>query len=109
MPEESEAYKQGDESAKEGAEGELIKRICSGERELFETLIQPHQRSAFAVAYSLLNNSADAEEVVQEAFIEAFRNLTGFRAEAKFSTWLIQPVQPTPQGSVLPGACLAPR
>ncbi len=90
MPEERKAYKQGDQSSEKRPEGELIKLICAGERELFQTLIQPYQRSAFAVAYSLLNNSADAEEVVQEAFIEAFRNLAAFRAEAKFSTWLIQ-------------------
>ncbi|MGC2656428.1 MAG: sigma-70 family RNA polymerase sigma factor [Bryobacteraceae bacterium] len=89
MPDESRASEKGDQTLKY-EEADLIRRICEGERELFQTLIQPHQRTAFSVAYSVLSNAADAEEVTQEAFIKAFKNLRGFRGEAKFSTWLIQ-------------------
>lgn len=90
MPDESKAFRQNDQSSEGSTESELIRSICAGERELFQTLVQPHQRTVYSVAYSVLNNAADAEEVAQEAFIKAFRNLGGFRAEAKFSTWLIQ-------------------
>lgn len=90
MSDESKASKQGDQFSQRSTEGELIRRICAGDRELFQTLIQPHQRAVFSVAYSVLHNAADAEEVAQEAFIKAFKSLPGFRAEAKFSTWLIQ-------------------
>lgn len=74
----------------ERAEHELIHQICEGKNDLFCTLIEPYQRTVFSIAYSILNNSADAEEITQEVFLKAFRGLADFRAEAKFSTWLIQ-------------------
>ena len=72
------------------AESELISQVCAGKKDLFCALIEPYQRTVFAVAYSILNNAADTEEVAQEVFLKAFRGLASFRAEAKFSTWLIQ-------------------
>jgi RNA polymerase sigma-70 factor (ECF subfamily) len=71
-------------------ESALINQICQGQTELFQTLIKPYERSVFAVAYSVVNNGADAEEVAQEAFLKALIGLKNFRADAKFSTWLIQ-------------------
>ncbi len=69
---------------------ELIRKICAGETEHFYALIEPYQHAVYAVAYSIVNNSADAEDVAQEAFLKAMKGLPKFRAEAKFSTWLIQ-------------------
>jgi RNA polymerase sigma-70 factor (ECF subfamily) len=74
----------------ERREDELISQICAGEKDLFQALIDPYQRSVFSVAYSMVNNAADAEEIAQEVFLKAFRGLATFRAEAKFRTWLIQ-------------------
>jgi RNA polymerase sigma-70 factor, ECF subfamily len=71
-------------------EVELIRRILQGEKELFFELISPYQRSVYFAAYSILNHEADAEEVAQEAFLKALANLRHFRAESKFSTWLVQ-------------------
>ena len=71
-------------------EGELIHQICAGQKDLFQALIEPYERTVFSIAYSVLNNAADAEEIAQEVFLKAFRGLANFRAEAKFSTWLIQ-------------------
>jgi RNA polymerase sigma-70 factor (ECF subfamily) len=71
-------------------ESELIRRICAGDKNLFYALIQPYERTVFSIAYSVLNNAADAEEVAQEVFLKAFKSLAQFRADAKFSTWLIQ-------------------
>jgi RNA polymerase sigma-70 factor, ECF subfamily len=71
-------------------ESRLIDQICQGQTELFQALIQPYERTVFAVAYSVVNNGADAEEIAQEAFLNALKGLKNFRAEAKFSTWLIQ-------------------
>src|SRR3954454_11299771 len=68
----------------------LIQRVCSGEKEAFYTLVHPYEKSVFTAAMSILNNHADAEEVAQEAILKAFKALPRFRAEAKFSTWLIQ-------------------
>lgn len=71
-------------------EAELIRRVCSGEKEAFYSLVQPYERAVYTAAMSILNNQADAEEVAQEAVLKAFSHLANFRAEAKFSTWLVQ-------------------
>ena len=71
-------------------EAELIKSVCDGEREAFYELVRPYERMIYATAIAVLKNPADAEEVAQEAVMKAFSNLPRFRAESKFSTWLIQ-------------------
>jgi RNA polymerase sigma-70 factor, ECF subfamily len=67
----------------------LIARILAGERELFHELVRPCEKSVYFAAYSLLQNEQDAEDVAQEAILKALKNLHTFRAEAKFSTWLV--------------------
>src|SRR3984957_1798180 len=71
-------------------EGELIRQVCQGRSDLFYGLIEPYERTVFAIVYSVLNNAADAEEVAQEAFLKALKGLGSFRGDAKFSTWLVQ-------------------
>jgi RNA polymerase sigma-70 factor (ECF subfamily) len=71
-------------------EAEIIKRVCDGEREAFYELVQPYERMVYATAISVMKNPADAEEVAQEAVLKAFSNLASFRAESKFSTWMLQ-------------------
>lgn len=71
-------------------EQELISRVQAGEGELFYELVQPYERRVFAAAFSILRNEADAEDAAQEAMLKAFANIRQFRAEARFSTWLIQ-------------------
>jgi RNA polymerase sigma-70 factor (ECF subfamily) len=68
----------------------LIVRILAGERELYHDLICPHERSVYLTAFSVLQNSADAEEVSQESILKGFRHLCQFRAESRFSTWLLK-------------------
>src|SRR4030088_105043 len=70
-------------------EAQIIASILAGNTHLFHNLIRPHERSVYAMAPPLLHNEADAEDVAQEAFLKAFRNLANFRGESKFSTWLI--------------------
>lgn len=71
-------------------EAELIKSVCGGEREAFYELVRPYERLIYATAISILKNPADAEEAAQEAVLKAFSNLSGFRGDSKFSTWLVQ-------------------
>jgi RNA polymerase sigma-70 factor (ECF subfamily) len=71
-------------------EAQLIARIKSGEADCFYQLMRPYERAVFLAALSLLKNESDAEDVAQEAVLKAFKNLSRFRSEAKFSTWLIQ-------------------
>jgi RNA polymerase sigma-70 factor, ECF subfamily len=74
----------------ESHEQQLIRRIHHGEPEKFYELIRPYERRVYAAAFAILRNEADAEDVAQEALLKAFANLRQFRAEARFSTWLIQ-------------------
>src|ERR1700726_2917405 len=77
-------------SAEESNEAMLIRRIRNGEHELFYDLIRPYERRVYAAAFAILRNEADAEDVAQEAVLKAFKHIRQFRAEARFSTWLIQ-------------------
>jgi RNA polymerase sigma-70 factor, ECF subfamily len=71
-------------------EADLLGRARQGDKEAFYNLVCPCERAVYAAAVTILNNSADAEEVAQEAVLKAFVNLATFRGEAKFATWLIQ-------------------
>lgn len=77
-------------SAQQDYEQRLIQRIRDGEHEAFYELIRPYERQVYAAAFALLRNEADADDCAQEAVLKAFKNIRQFRAEAKFSTWLIQ-------------------
>src|SRR5438477_672825 len=72
------------------SEQELSSRIIAGEKQLLYSLVQPHERSLYLAAFSIVQNEADAEDVAQEAVLKAMSHLDQFRGEAKFSTWLIQ-------------------
>ena len=70
-------------------EPRMIASILGCDAQLFHELIRPYERRVYAMALSFLRNEADAEDVTQEAFLKAFRNLPSFRGDAKFGTWLI--------------------
>lgn len=71
-------------------EQELIARVQRGQNELFYELVRPYERRVYAAALAILRNETDAEDVAQEAMLKALANIRQFRAEARFSTWLIQ-------------------
>jgi len=66
----------------------LVERVLAGDRRAFEPLVRRHERRVFRVALAVAGNTADAEEVMQDTFLKAFRHLDQFRKEARFSTWL---------------------
>jgi len=70
-------------------DAELIARILAGERELFHELVRPYEKSLYFAAFSVLQNEQDAEDAAQETVLKALKNLHRFRAESKFSTWLV--------------------
>ena len=76
--------------AQQDYEQRLIQRIRDGEHEAFYELIRPYERRVYTAVFALLRNEADADDCAQEAVLKAFKNIRQFRAEAKFSTWLIQ-------------------
>jgi RNA polymerase sigma-70 factor (ECF subfamily) len=71
-------------------EHELIASAQRGQHELFYELVRPYERRVYAAALAILRNEHDAEDVAQEAMLKALANIGQFRAEARFSTWLIQ-------------------
>ncbi|HYK50493.1 MAG TPA: sigma-70 family RNA polymerase sigma factor, partial [Terriglobales bacterium] len=71
-------------------EQDLLRRVQAGEKEYFYELIKPYQRRVYSAALAVLRNEADAEDAAQEAFLKALTHIQQFRAEARFSTWLIQ-------------------
>jgi len=71
-------------------EQDLIARVQRGQNELFYELVRPYERRVYAAALAILRNETDAEDVAQEAMLKAFGNIGQFRAESRFSTWLIQ-------------------
>ena len=70
-------------------EAQIITSILAGDTEQYHDLIKPYELSVYRMALSFMKNESDAEDVAQEAFLNAFRNLAAFRGQAKFSTWLI--------------------
>jgi len=71
------------------SEQELIASILAGQRENFHLLIRPYEKQLYRTALALVKNEAEAEDVVQDAVLKAYRKLASFRGDAKFSTWLI--------------------
>lgn len=71
-------------------ERELLRRVQAGEKQLFYEVVKPYERRVYSAALAVLRNEADAEDAAQEAILKAFTHIRQFRAEARFSTWLIQ-------------------
>ena len=75
---------------KHSTELALVRRVQEGDANAFYDLVRPYERALFLAALGLLKNDADAEDVAQEAVLKAFKGVSHFRGDAKFSTWLIQ-------------------
>lgn len=67
---------------------ELVRRFQAGEDRAFDLLVEAHRRDVYRLAYRLLGNHADADDLAQDAFLRAYRALPRFRADATFRTWL---------------------
>jgi RNA polymerase sigma-70 factor (ECF subfamily) len=67
---------------------ELVALATAGDLDCFNQLVTRWERPIYALAYRTLGREEDARDVVQEAFLRAFRGLKGFRGQAKFSSWL---------------------
>lgn len=66
----------------------LVERAKSGDREAFDRLVRVTHSDAYALALRLTGSTEDARDVVQEAYLRAYRSVGRFRGEALFSTWL---------------------
>jgi RNA polymerase sigma-70 factor, ECF subfamily len=66
----------------------VVAQVLAGDRNAFRVLADRHSRSIFRVIYRMTGNQEDTEELVQETFLRAYKNLERFELRANFSTWL---------------------
>lgn len=71
-----------------GTDEIIVQRALTGDAEAFGEIVRRWERRIFALAYGMLGREEDARDATQETFLAAFRNLRGFRGEAKVSSWL---------------------
>ena len=67
---------------------DLIRRAQRGDAEAFASLFHAHKMRIYSLCLRMTNNTAEAEDLAQEAFLQVFRKLATFRAESAFSTWV---------------------
>ncbi|HZH91474.1 MAG TPA: sigma-70 family RNA polymerase sigma factor [Pyrinomonadaceae bacterium] len=67
---------------------QIVERALSGDADAFGEIVRRWERRIYALAYGILGREEEARDATQETFIAAFRNLRGFRGEAKVSSWL---------------------
>jgi RNA polymerase sigma-70 factor (ECF subfamily) len=72
----------------ESPDRELVERAQKGDGAAFALLVGRHQRQLYRLALRMTGSEADAQEVLQEAFLNAYQKLPNFRGEAQFSSWL---------------------
>ncbi len=70
------------------SEAEAIRLAQQGDAAAFERLYRMHNRRVYSLCLRMLNNTAEAEDLTQEAFLQLFRKIATFRGESAFSTWL---------------------
>ena len=73
---------------REVSEAEAIRRAQQGDAEAFECIYRLHNRRVYALCLRMVGNTAEAEDLTQEAFLQLFRKIGTFRGESAFSTWL---------------------
>ncbi len=76
-------------------EKQWIRQILAGDMQSFTCLVAKYEKMAYTIAFRILENREEAEEVVQDAFVKMYRALPAFQFESKFSTWFYRIVYRT--------------
>lgn len=71
-------------------EREVVRRAQEGDLRSYGSLVQSYERQAYGLAYSFMGNREDAEDMLQESFLQAFRALPRFRQDSSFRTWFFR-------------------
>jgi RNA polymerase sigma-70 factor (ECF subfamily) len=69
-------------------DADLLRRAQAGDESAFGCLMKAHYERTFRLVYAVVNHEADARDVCQEVWVTVWRQLAGFRGDAKFTTWL---------------------
>src|SRR6476661_8116774 len=70
------------------SDNEILSRVLQGDQQAYAEIVKRYQSFVFTIALRYTPNREDAEEIAQDSFVKAYRSLSDFRGEAKFSTWL---------------------
>lgn len=70
------------------SEAGIIEQLKEGNEKVFSNLVNTYRKMVVNTCYGLLHNIEDAEDVAQDVFVEVFRSASGFRGDAKLSTWI---------------------
>jgi RNA polymerase sigma-70 factor (ECF subfamily) len=74
----------------EESDAAAVARACAGETEAFRVLVDRYSRKVFRLAYRMTRNEQDAEDVVQDTFLRAYRRLKQFESRSSFGTWIVR-------------------
>ncbi len=77
-----------DKKLSSGADAALVERVRAGDMAAFDELTRKYRQRLYSVVYNMLSNREDALDIVQESFIKAFVNLSSFKGESAFYTWI---------------------
>jgi RNA polymerase sigma-70 factor (ECF subfamily) len=69
---------------------QIVGRVCAGESAAYELLVRRYNQRLYRVVRTILRDDSEVEDVMQETYLAAYRNLSGFAGRARFSTWLIR-------------------
>jgi RNA polymerase sigma-70 factor (ECF subfamily) len=72
----------------EWSDEQVVARVVAGEKALYELLMRRHNQRIYRVARAILRDDAEAEDVMQGAYVRAYQNLAAFEGRSKFATWL---------------------
>jgi len=72
----------------EQSDATAVAQVCAGNSDAFGVLVERHSHSVFRLAFRMTGNEQDAEDLVQETFLKAYRQIGKFDGRASFSTWL---------------------
>jgi RNA polymerase sigma factor (sigma-70 family) len=70
------------------SDNEILSRVLQGDQQAYAEIVKRYQSFVFTIALRYTPNREDAEEIAQDCFVKAYRSLSDFRGESKFSTWL---------------------
>ena len=72
----------------QGSDHSIVRAVLAGDKEAYGALVRAHSTTVFRVAFRIVGNEADAEEIVQDAFLRGYQRLDSFQQRSAFGTWI---------------------
>ena len=72
----------------QGSDHSIVRAVLAGDKDAYGALVRAHSATVFRVAFRIVGNEADAEEVVQEAFLRGYQRLESYQQRSAFGTWI---------------------